>query len=332
MVETAQERPTSRPAGYAALIERYNLDTIPNWHQSKVTTSGIHRVNAREDVIEEIYPLKYWPGETLGNHLEFALKYDGTNLAILASLFQNIEKDNFLEYVRSKPTGKYARRLWFLYEFLTGKTLPLDDLTRGNYVDLLEPDAYYTVAPARPIRRQRINDNLLGDRRFCPTIRRTAILRDLETADLPARCQRIVSRYDPALLKRALGYLYTKETKSSFAIEQINPTSTRTERFVALLQLAEQEDFCRKAQLVRGAKPHCRCTVSRGRLPSDPELRRGDGRLAKRTHLLCKPGTCRLTRLDGGAASCPRTHGSRPCARGDAGCGHRLWFCLSAPL
>ncbi len=59
-----------------------------------------------------------------------------------------------------------------------------------------------------------------------------------------------MSRYDPALLKRALGYLYTKETKSSFAIEQINPSSTRTERFVALLQLAEQEDFCRKVQLV----------------------------------------------------------------------------------
>ena len=88
------------PPGYAALIERYNLDTIPNWHQSKVTTSGIHRVNAREDVIEEIYPLKYWPGETLGNHLEFALKYDGTNLAILASLFQNIEKD---ELPRIRP-------------------------------------------------------------------------------------------------------------------------------------------------------------------------------------------------------------------------------------
>ncbi|MDE2809109.1 MAG: cell filamentation protein Fic, partial [Gemmatimonadota bacterium] len=69
MVETAQERPTPRPAGYAALIERYNLDAIPNWHQSKVATSGIHRVNVREDVIEEIYPLKYWPGETLGNHL-----------------------------------------------------------------------------------------------------------------------------------------------------------------------------------------------------------------------------------------------------------------------
>ena len=271
-------------------------------------------------------------GKPLGNHLEFALKYDGTNLAILASLFQKIEEDELLEYVRSKPTGKYARRLWFLYEFLTGKTLPLDDLRQGNYVDLLEPDAYYTVAPARPIRRQRINDNLLGDRRFCPTIRRTAILRDLETADLPARCQRIVSRYDPALLKRALGYLYTKETKSSFAIEQINPSSTRTERFVALLQLAEQEDFCRKAQLVEVQNRIVDTRFREADYRATQNFVWGDGRLAKRTHPLCKPGTCRLTRLDGGPARCPRTHGSRPCACGDAGCGHRLWFRLFAPL
>ena len=59
-----------------------------------------------------------------------------------------------------------------------------------------------------------------------------------------------MSVYSPELLKRALGYLYTKETKSSFEIEHIKPTSTRTERFVGLLQLAEQEDFCKKTQLI----------------------------------------------------------------------------------
>jgi len=47
-------------------------------------------------------------------------------------------EEDLLEYVRSKPTGKYARCLWFLYEFLTGKTLPLDDLKRGNYIDLAD--------------------------------------------------------------------------------------------------------------------------------------------------------------------------------------------------
>ncbi len=250
MAENGQERATLRPAGYAALIERYGLEVIPNWHRSLVSTTGIHRIYSTGGVIEDVYPSKYWPGNTLGDHLEFALKYDGTNLAILASLFQVVAAADFLEYVQSKPTGKYARRLWFLFEFLTGKTLPLDSVKRGNYIDLLEPEKYYTVTPARQVRRQRINDNLLGNRRFCPTVRRTDSLHQFETADLPKRCRQVVSAYSPELLKRALGYLYTKETKSSFEIEHIKSTSTRTERFVALLRLAEQEDFCEKTQLI----------------------------------------------------------------------------------
>ncbi len=250
MVENNQDKSTYRPAGYAALIDRYNLDVIPNWHKSIVTASGIHRIDSSESVIEEVYPSKYWPGDTLGDHLEFALKYDGTNLTILSILFQKIAEEDLLDYVRSKPTGKYARRLWFLYEFLTGKTPPLDNLKRGNYIDLLEPDEYYTVTPVRQVRRQRINDNLLGDSRFCPAVRRTDTLRDFEKADLPKRCRQVVAGYSPELLKRALGYLYTKETRSSFEIEHIKPTSTRTERFVVLLQMAEQEDFCRKPQLI----------------------------------------------------------------------------------
>ncbi|CAB1070660.1 cell filamentation protein Fic [Alkalispirochaeta odontotermitis] len=250
MAEYKQDKPIQKPAGYTALIERYDLDVISNWHKSLVTARGIHRVNAKAGVIEEVYPSKYWPGDTLGDHLEFALKYDGTNLAILSILFQKIVQKDLLIHVQSKPTGKYARRLWFLYEFLTGKMLALEDLKHGNYIDLLEPDEYYTVTPVRQVRRQRINDNLLGDSRFCPTVRRIDNLREFESADLPGQCRQVVAGYSPELLKRALGYLYSKETKSSFEIEHIKPTSTRTERFVAMLQPAEQEDFCRKQQLI----------------------------------------------------------------------------------
>ena len=250
MAENNQNKSTRRPAGYEALIERYDLQVIPNWHKSFVAATGTHRNESIGGVIAEVYPSKYWPGDSTADHLEFALKYDGVNLAILASLFWKAAEQDFLEYVRSKPTGKYARRLWFLYEFLTGKTLPLDDVRQGNYIDLLDPDEYYTGTPARQVRRQRINDNLLGNRRFCPMVRRTDTLRDFEIADLPNQCRQVVSSYSPEVLKRALGYLYTKETKSSFEIEHIKPTSTRTERFVALLQMAEQEDFCEKKQLI----------------------------------------------------------------------------------
>lgn len=250
MDANVQGKSTHRPAGYELLIERFDLEVIPNWHRSFVAATGTHRIASTGGVIEEVYPSKYWPGNTTVEHLEFALKYDGVNLAILSDLFQKVPDKEFLEYVRSKPTGKYARRLWFLHEFLTGKTLLLDDLRQGNYIDLLNSNEYYTVTPARQVRRQRINDNLLGDRRFCPMVRRTDTLRDFEMADLPERCRQVVSSYSPEVLKRALGYLYTKETKSSFEIEHIKPTSTRTERFVELLQFAEQEDFCEKKQLI----------------------------------------------------------------------------------
>jgi len=256
-----------RPAGYAALIRRYGLEVIPNWHESFVATSGTHRIESTGNVVHETYPPTYWPGDPLGDHLEFALKYDGTNLAILASIFRVFDTDGFTAYVKSKPTGKYARRLWYLYELLTGERLPLNDLKRGSYVNLLDPDKYYTASTAPEpltyegepltygssvlrIRRQRINDNLLGDGRFCPTIRRTETLRHFEAIDLRQSCQQLVASYPPELLKRALSYLYTKETKSSFEIEHIKPIANRTERFVALLQLAEREDFCDKSHLI----------------------------------------------------------------------------------
>ncbi len=187
MSDTAGNITTYRLAGYAALIEDYNLDVIPNRHRSLVTASGIHRVESRAGVVIEIYPPRYWPGDKTGHHLEFAFKYDATNLAILATLFQNIPEEDILDYVRSKPTGKYARRVWYLYEFLTGKKLPLSDLKRGNYINLLEADEYYTVAPARQVRRQRINDNLLGNRRFCPMVRRSYTLWEFERNDLSGR-------------------------------------------------------------------------------------------------------------------------------------------------
>lgn len=239
-----------RPAGYAALVARYGLETIPNWHRSLVAHGNTRHMASVDGMVEETYPAAYWPGDSLGGHLEFALKYDGTNLGVLASLFAVAQAREIREYIESKPTGKYARRIWFLYEFLTGRTLPLRDLTQGNYVELLDPEQYYTAPRARRVKRQRIDENLLGDRQFCRTVRRTEALRQFETADLPKKCQQVVSSYPPELLRRALSYLYTKETRSSFEIEHITPSPTRTERFISLLQLAEGEDFCEKPRLI----------------------------------------------------------------------------------
>ena len=182
--------------------------------------------------------------------LEFALKYDGVNLALLAKIFGKVSPEVLTEYITSKPTGKYARRIWFFYEFLTGMQLPIEDLTTSNYVDALKTSEYYTVYNGEKSSRHRIVNNLLGPRGFCPVVRRTEKLSKLDSSDLQKRCEDIVTAYPPQLLRRALSYFYNKETKSSFEIENIKSNASRTEKFIASLELAEKEDFCEKGRLI----------------------------------------------------------------------------------
>lgn len=172
------------------------------------------------------------------------------NLAILTRVFAAAGASQIASYVGSKPTGKYARRIWYLYELIRGEKLPLNDVKRCGYVNLLESEAYITAETVKAIPRQCIHDNLLGDGRFCPVIRRTDAIHRYINTDFSARCQKVVAAYPPELLRRALSYLYAKETKSSFEIEHITPDANRTERFIALLQLAEEEDFGEKSHLL----------------------------------------------------------------------------------
>ena len=240
----------NRAAGYEALIERFNLRVIPNWHRSFVGSGGRHTIQAEDGHAIETYPGGYWPGEEISDHLEFALKYDGTNLALLGKVFDEISPDVLTYYIEKKPTGKYARRLWFLYEYLTGEKLPLEDLQRATYLDLLEPSEYYVLELGEKSPRQRIRNNLPGNIQFCPLIRRTETLKEFEEKDLPGRCREVLSEVPADLLRRALAYLYTKETKSSFEIERITPSADRADRFIAQLEKAAREDYCTKSKLI----------------------------------------------------------------------------------
>jgi len=107
-------RSNRRPAGYTALLERYGIQVVRNWHRSFVVDGITKHVTTGPAGVDEAYPVTYWPGETPGDQLEFALKYDGTNLALLATLFAAIPVDAIVEYIQSTPTGKFARRIWFL--------------------------------------------------------------------------------------------------------------------------------------------------------------------------------------------------------------------------
>ena len=75
--------------------------------------------------------------------------------------------------IAASPSGRYARQIGFLYEFLTGKTLRLPAGTQisGNYVPIL--DERYITAPAVKVTRWHVDDNLLGGPAFSPVVRTT---------------------------------------------------------------------------------------------------------------------------------------------------------------
>ena len=241
----------THPAGYDHLLSRFDLTSMPRWHHSSVADVGGRRRKALDEHrTEDIYPVQYWPGETVGDHLEFALKYDGVNLGCLKIIFGAAGETEIADYVKSKPTGKYSRRIWFLYEFLTGYRLPVEDLAIGTYLQLLEPEKYYTLAQGKRSRRHRIINNLLGTEEFCPIVRKTEKLKETDPVRFLRRCEDITRLYPPRLLRMALDYLYNKETKSSFEIENIKPDATRTEKFIDSLSTAKSKDFCDKESLI----------------------------------------------------------------------------------
>lgn len=190
-----------------------------------------------------IYLDQYWPGNTATDHLTFALKYEGINLEILKNVFNRISVSELECAIRETPNGKYARSIWYLYEYLTGNQLDIPDLKQGNYHLLLNPSVYITTKGERSS-RHKILDNQLGQSaEFCPSLRRTPSLERYLQRDIKADAQKIVSAYPDEILQRTISYLYTKETKSSFALEREEPSANRTTRFVELLKNAHRKSF-----------------------------------------------------------------------------------------
>src|SRR5438552_3210644 len=86
----------SAPAGYDALVHRFNLQVIPNWHHSRISQSNVRQTHTEADQVVEVYPPFLTPEDSLGGHLEFALKYAGTNLEILSAVFEKAPEEELL--------------------------------------------------------------------------------------------------------------------------------------------------------------------------------------------------------------------------------------------
>jgi len=214
------------PVGYAALIDA---------HQLKVPMPRtLSAIGPRHKQYEQdgwhIYTPRHAPLASLEGHLTFALKYEGLDLLVLKVLFQATGPEPIEVMVKATPTGTYARRNWFLYEWLLGKTLDLPAAEKGAYAEVVDPDLQWTAAGTTST-RHRIKNNLPGTPSFCPMIFRTATLRDFTNRNLSERARAIVADVPADVLARTAAFLLLKDSRSSFEIEGEHPAQERIQRW-----------------------------------------------------------------------------------------------------
>ena len=234
---------SERFIGSTWLKQHYQLSNIKLSHESYLGTRSKVEILQDGSIIETYQKAQYTlKTENPLSHFEFALKYDDVQLSFYQDVLKCIPEKDIVDYIKSSPNSKYSRKLGFWYEFLIGKHLSIEDRPSINYVDLIDSKRYFTGLIVKNA-RWRINNNLLGDKGFCPAIKRTkAILRAIDL-DFSETLKELVKNYSPEILNRANNYLYKKETRSSYQIEKEEPTPERIERFVSLLSNAGKKDI-----------------------------------------------------------------------------------------
>lgn len=217
----------STPAGYADLIDEYNLK-LPLPSRTTAIAERHHPNSTKE---WRLLTPRHAPGTMLGDQLEFALKWEGVDLRVLAALFSEVSGTEIAKVVRRKPTGGYARRIWFLYEWLTGRELDIEDPGKVRAVTVVNTEQQFALVTGSLSSRHKVVDNLPGTHAFCPMVRRTELLDQYCTMGLNELAREIIDRTHPDIISRAAAFFLLDDSRASFTIEGECPSFQRATRW-----------------------------------------------------------------------------------------------------
>jgi hypothetical protein len=159
------------------------------------------------------------PLDVLEMHLRFALDGEGVDLSMLAALVREADPQDIASIVRRKRTGVFARRLWYLYEWLTGGKLDVPESEgRLRFAPVLDPARQVALKTGTPSGRHRVIDNLPGTPRFCPMVRWTPALRAAAAKGWDVRAREIIASTHPARRPWVATWLQRSDAGSSFTL------------------------------------------------------------------------------------------------------------------
>jgi hypothetical protein len=243
-----------RYTGQMGLIERLGL-RWPTPFVLSTVGAGSRRTVVEPGRTVERFTTRYDYGDSAVGDLKFAFRNEPLDLGLLRQAFLRIEPEQLEGWIAAEPTSAHGRRAWFLCELLTNGRLELADAARGNYVPALDPERHLVCGDAgvkeRRSPRHRVIDNRLGSLNFCPLVRRTTRLVELMAVPVAEEARALIEGCDPGMLGRAVQYLLTKETRSSFEIEGERVDESRAERFVRALQTVQDFDPAVEEHYVR---------------------------------------------------------------------------------
>jgi len=218
--------PAAQVAGYAALIAAFDLRVPPP--DEMIAIGETHTLRRQERW--RILTPRYHPEGTIAAHLEFALRHEGVDLAVLNALFRVMPNGVIEDWMHAEPTSQPGRRIWFLYEWITGTRLDLPDAVKAPYVGILDEKRQF-ASKGKTVTRYRIRNNLPGTPDFCPLVRRSERLTAILAQDLATEARAFVQRTAPDLMARAAAFLLLEDSKASYVIEGERPPQDRIQRW-----------------------------------------------------------------------------------------------------
>ncbi len=228
--------------GYGTLIEAYKLDLpLPNTLTLISTKKRQYRVKNWH-----VLTPRHQPKETLYHQLCFALKYEGINLLFFKKLFAQLPETECAHLVQIEPQGLFSRKIWFLYEWLLGKKLPIPDLVMGNYVSLVNEAQQFALAFGSKSNRHRIINNLPGNVDFCPLIFKSEKLLRYLAINFSEKNKLHSQSIHKDILLRTSAFLLLKDSKASFNIEGETPLPSRAMRWGKAIGEAGANDLTKE--------------------------------------------------------------------------------------
>lgn len=229
----------ARPAGYAELIDRYLLKTpLPD------QLAAIAERHSPKSTAEwQLLTPRHRPEDSLSGHLRFALKWEGVRLSVLNALFRTIESERITQIIKEKPTGIYSRRIWFLYEWLTGSVLDIPDAGKVKATPVLDSDRQIGIGNGELSSRHRIINNLPGTASFCPLVWKSPALISFIEQNLKLKAQEFLGEVHPDVLTRAAAFLLLGDSKASFQIEGESPSKDRAQRWGNAIEMAGSSEM-----------------------------------------------------------------------------------------